>query len=180
MKKILILGALVSGAAMAGDVNVKDCLIQEVISGKNMTGAFFDIENTGKEAVKLTGAAADKITSHVELHEMIHKDGKMEMSQIQEYDVTPGEVHHFKKGGYHVMLMDIEDKNFPKAGETYPMELKFDNGETLKCDAKALTVEQAIEHFKAKADKMDGHHHGDMKHEGHDHGKKEEHKHKHG
>ena len=184
MKKILILGALISSAAMAaGDVSVSNCLIQEVIPGKQMTGAFFDIENKGKEDVKLTGAAADKITSHVELHEMIHKDGKMEMSQIQEYNVTPGSVHHFKKGGYHVMLMDIEDKNFPKAGETYPMELKFDNGETLKCDAKALTVEQAIEHFKAKADKTDGHQHGDMKHDGHD-GKKEEakheHKHKHG
>ena len=169
MKKILILGALVSGAAMAGDVNVKDCLIQEVISGKNMTGAFFDIENTGKEAVKLTGAAADKITSHVELHEMIHKDGKMEMSQIQEYDVTPGEVHHFKKGGYHVMLMDIEEKNFPKVGESYPMELKLSNGETLKCDAKTITVEEAIKHFKIE-DGKDGHDHGDK----HDHDKKEE------
>ena len=183
MKKILILGALISSAAMAaGDVSVSNCLIQEVIPGKQMTGAFFDIENKGKEDVKLTGAAADKITSHVELHEMIHKDGKMEMSQIQNYDVTPGE-HHFKKGGYHIMLMDIEDKNFPKAGETYPLELKLSNGETLKCDAKALTVEQAIEHFKDKADKTDGHQHGDMKHDGHD-GKKEEanheHKHKHG
>ena len=165
MKKILILGALVSGAAMAGDVNVKDCLIQEVISGKNMTGAFFDIENTGKEAVKLTGAAADKITSHVELHEMIHKDGKMEMSQIPEYDVTPGEVHHFKKGGYHVMLMDIEEKNFPKVGESYPLELKLSNGETLKCDAKTITVEEAIKHFKIE-DNKDGHgHDGDKKEE---------------
>ena len=171
MKKILILGALVSGAAMAGDVNVKDCLIQEVISGKNMTGAFFDIENTGKEAVKLTGAAADKITSHVELHEMIHKDGKMEMSQIQEYDVTPG-LHHFKKGGYHVMLMQIDKKNFPKVGESYPLEFKLGNGETLKCDAKTITVEEAIKHFKIEEKSND---HGDKKEDhGHDHGDKKE------
>ena len=177
MKKILILGALISSAAMAaGDVSVSNCLIQEVIPGKQMTGAFFDIENKGKEDVKLTGAAADKITSHVELHEMIHKDGKMEMSQIQSYDVTPGE-HHFKKGGYHIMLMDIEDKNFPKVGETYPLELKLSNGETLKCDAKTITVKEAIEHFKVEDGKAGGH---DMK-DGHD-GKKDEamHKHKHG
>ena len=175
MKKILILGALISSAAMAaGDVSVSNCLIQEVIPGKQMTGAFFDIENKGKEDVKLTGAAADKITSHVELHEMVHKDGKMEMSQIQSYDVTPGE-HHFKKGGYHIMLMDIEDKNFPKVGETYPLELKLSNGETLKCDAKTITVKEAIEHFKVEDGKAGGH---DMK-DGHD-GKKEEAKHKHG
>lgn len=165
MKKILILGALISSAAMAaGDVSVSNCLIQEVIPGKHMTGAFFDIENKGKEDVKLTAATADKITSKVELHEMVHKDGKMEMSQIQSYDVTPGE-HHFKKGGYHVMLMDIEEKNFPKVGESYPLELKLSNGETLKCDAKTITVEEAIKHFKIE-DNKDGHgHDGDKKEE---------------
>mgnify|MGYP000845721325 FL=1 len=183
MKKILILGALISSAAMAaGDVSVSNCLIQEVIPGKQMTGAFFDIENKGKEDVKLTGAAADKITSHVELHEMIHKDGKMEMSQIQEYDVTPG-LHHFKKGGYHVMLMQIDKKNFPKVGESYPLEFKLGNGETLKCDAKTITVKEAIEHFKVEGDKAGAHGHDmkghdmkghdmkghDMKKEGHEH-----------
>jgi periplasmic protein len=177
MKKILILGALISSAAMAaGDVSVSNCLIQEVIPGKQMTGAFFDIENKGKEDVKLTGAAADKITSHVELHEMIHKDGKMEMSQIQEYNVTPGSVHHFKKGGYHVMLMQIEEKNFPKVGETYPLELKLSNGETLKCDAKTITVKEAIEHFKVEDGKAGGH---DMK-DGHDKKDEAKHEHKHG
>ena len=175
MKKILILGALMSGAAMAGDLSVKDCLVQEVIPGKHMTGAFFNLENSGKDTVKLTAATADKITSKVELHEMVHKDGKMEMSQIQSYDVTPGE-HHFKKGGYHIMLMDIEDKNFPKAGETYPMELKFDNGETLKCDAKTITVKEAIEHFKVEDGKAGGH---DMK-DGHDKKDEAKHEHKHG
>ena len=169
MKKILILGALISSAAMAaGDVSVSNCLIQEVIPGKQMTGAFFDIENKGKEA--------DKITSHVELHEMIHKDGKMEMSQIQEYNVTPGSVHHFKKGGYHVMLMQIEEKNFPKVGETYPLELKLSNGETLKCDAKTITVKEAIEHFKVEDGKAGGH---DMK-DGHDKKDEAKHEHKHG
>ena len=86
MKKILILGALISSAAMAaGDVSVSNCLIQEVIPGKQMTGAFFDIENKGKEDVKLTGAAADKITSHVELHEMIHKDAS-ERSRFMKFE----------------------------------------------------------------------------------------------
>ena len=115
MKKILILSALISGTALAGDLSVKDCLIQEVIPGKQMTGGFFVLENSGKDTVKLIGASVEKITDKVELHEMIHKDGQMEMSQIQSYDVTPGE-HLFKKGGYHIMFMDV--KQFPKAGET--------------------------------------------------------------
>ena len=167
MKKILILGALISGSAMAADLNVKDCLIQEVIPGKEMTGGFFTLENGGKDTVKLVGASVEKITDKVELHEMIHKDGKMEMSQIQSYDVTPGE-HQFKKGGYHIMFMEV--KHFPKAGETYPVELKFDNKETLKCDAKVLTVEETIKHFKLDGEKAGGHDH-DKKADDHDHGK---------
>jgi len=166
MKKILILGALISGSALAADLSVKDCLIQEVVPGKEMTGGFFTLENGGKDTVKLVGASVEKITDKVELHEMIHKDGKMEMSQIQSYDVTPGE-HQFKKGGYHIMFMEV--KHFPKAGETYPVELKFDNKETLKCDAKVLTVEETIKHFKLDGEKAGGHDH-DKKADDHGHG----------
>ena len=179
MKKILILSALISGTALAGDLSVKDCLIQEVIPGKQMTGGFFVLENSGKDTVKLIGASVEKITDKVELHEMIHKDGQMEMSQIQSYDVTPGE-HLFKKGGYHIMFMDV--KQFPKAGETYPVELKFDNKETLKCDAKVLTVEETIKHFKLDEPKAGEHKAGDMKDTHHDHGEKkaDNHGHAHG
>lgn len=160
MKKILIISALISSTAIAGDLSVEDCLIQEVIPGKQMTGGFFTLKNGGKDTVKLVGASVDKITDKVELHEMIHKDGQMEMGQIQSYSVTPGE-HPFKKGGYHVMFMDV--KHFPKAGETYPVELKFDNNETLKCDAKVLTVEETIKHFKLDESKAAGHKHDNMK-----------------
>jgi len=179
MKKILILSALISGTALAGDLSVKDCLIQEVIPGKQMTGGFFVLENSGKDTVKLIGASVEKITDKVELHEMIHKDGQMEMSQIQSYDVTPGE-HLFKKGGYHIMFMDV--KQFPKAGETYPVELKFDNKETLKCDAKVLTVEETLKHFKLDEPKAGEHKAGDMKDAHHDHGEKkaDDHGHAHG
>ena len=138
MKKILILGALISGSALAADLSVKDCLIQEAVPGKDMTGGFFTLENGGKDTVKLVGASVDKITDKVELHEMIE--------------------HQFKKGSYHLMFMSI--KHFPKAGETYPVELKFDNKETLKCDAKVITVEEAIKHFKLEDEKAGGH---DMK-----------------
>ena len=81
------------------------------------------------------------------------------------------------------MLMDIEEKNFPKVGESYPLELKLSNGETLKCDAKTITVKEAIEHFKVEGDKAGAHGHDmkghdmkghdmkghDMKKEGHEH-----------
>ena len=148
MKKILILGALMSGAAMAGDLSVKDCLVQEVIPGKHMTGAFFTLENSGKDTVKLTAATADKITSKVELHEMVHKDGKMEMSQIQSYDVTPGE-HHFKKGGYHIMFFGL--KKPLQEGDKFDLNLKFKN-------AKPQKITVTVKPMQAGA--MPAHDHG--------------------
>ncbi|MDO4643748.1 MAG: copper chaperone PCu(A)C [Cardiobacteriaceae bacterium] len=185
-KKIFILGALFSGVAIAGDISVKDCLIQEVIPGKQMTGAFFTLENMGKETIKLTGVTLSKLSDKVEIHEMIHQNGKMEMSQIQDYDITPGE-HRFKKGGYHAMLMDV--KHIPKIGDSYPLELKLSNGLTLTCDAKVLSVEDTIKHFvpedgKIDAMKMEDHNHnmnmdGAPQEQGHQHTKHEsEHTHK--
>ena len=172
MKKPLILAALLGSSAYAADLSLKECLIQEPVPGKNMTGAFFTVENSGKDTVKLTAAAIEKIDAKFEIHEMIHKDGKMEMSEIQSYDITPGE-HRFKKGGYHIMLMNL--KNAPKAGETYPMNLTLDNGETLNCEAKVLSVEDTIKHFKPED--QHGHGHDKKAQEHSKDGEKSAHKH---
>ena len=69
--------------------------------------------------------------------------------------------------------MFMEVKHFPKAGETYPVELKFDNKETLKCDAKVLTVEETIKHFKLDGEKAGEHDMkaDDKKADDHGHGK---------
>lgn len=146
--------ALIAGAAHAGNINLTDCLIQEIIPGGHSTAAFFNLNNTGKETVELTAAAVPALTNHAELHKMTmdKKTGTMTMQQISFFAVTPGK-HQFKLGGYHVMLMNMDAaaKNAPKIGESYPLTLTFSNGKTLTCDAKVLSVQEIRKIFPTDA-----------------------------
>lgn len=166
MRKILLsITALVVSTAYAGNITVNDCLIQETIPGGHTTAAFFTLDNTGKETVKLTAAAVPALTNHAELHKMTmdKKTGMMRMEQIPFYTVTPGK-HQFKKGGYHVMLMNINEKaeNTPKIGDSYPLTLTFNDGESLTCNAKVLSVQDIMKIFPTDSGKgkmsMPAHH----------------------
>lgn len=173
MRKIIVALALVSVTALADELEVNDCIIQEVLPGKNMTGAFVTFDNETDQPVVLEKAAIPSLSDHVELHEMAHQDGVMKMQQIKQLELRPGETI-FKKGGYHVMVMDIKD--VPEVGSEHEMAFTFANGETVSCEAEVLSVEEVMEHFGDKHDEMNHNHdHDDMDH--HHNDDKEGHKH---
>lgn len=149
MRKLLITMALASATAMAADVQVSDCIIQEVLPGKHMTAAFATFDNKGDQPVILKKAAVDSISDHVELHEMVHHDGVMKMQQIMEYQLEPGETF-FKKGGYHVMILDIEKA--PEIGSEHNITFTFADGQTAQCEAKVLSVDDVMKHFDQDKD----------------------------
>lgn len=174
MRTLLVTLGLMSGAAFAADVQVNDCIIQEVLPGKHMTGAFVTFDNETDKPVILEKATVISLSDHVELHEMVHKDGVMKMQQIKQFELQPGKTA-FKKGGYHVMIMNIAD--LPEVGSEHEMTFTFANGETASCDAEVLSVEAVMEHFSDEHGEMNHEHdHGDMEHHHHD-GGKEGHKH---
>lgn len=167
MKKIATMALLTTAMAAAqAQVSVSDCVIQEVIPPKRMTGAFLNLHNEGDKAAVLVSATAPTVTEHVELHEMAVVDGVMSMREIPQYDVTPGD-HAFVKGGYHVMLMSID--NPPKVGETHEIDLQFEDGSELSCEAKVLSVDEVMELYGVKGGHDHGHHHDHKHDDGHDH-----------
>lgn len=169
MRKLMITLALVSSAALADNVEVDNCIIQEVLPGKHMTGAFMTFENETDQPVVLEKAAINSISDHVELHEMKHEDGVMKMQEIQHYELAPGETA-FKKGGYHVMVMDVAEA--PEVGSEHEIVFTFANGETVSCEAEVLSVDDVMAHFGQDEEEM--HHHHDHDKMEHDHS---EHKH---
>ncbi|MBV7435562.1 copper chaperone PCu(A)C [Cardiobacteriaceae bacterium TAE3-ERU3] len=175
MRTLMITLGLVSGLAFADDVDVNDCIIQEVLPGKHMTGAFVTFDNETEQPVVLEKAAIASLSDHVELHEMAHQDGVMKMQEIKQLELQPGETA-FKKGGYHVMVMDIAKA--PEIGSEYEMTFTFANGKTASCEAEVLSVDDVMEHFGGKHGDMDhNHEHSDMDHS-HKHGDME-HSHEH-
>lgn len=133
-------------------VQLMHCAIQETIPGAKATGAFLTVHKGGNEALSLVGAKAPSITPHVEIHEMVMKNGTMRMSQIQQYPLKAGN-NVFKKGGYHIMLMDL--KKTLTVGEKHTLTLLFSDGSKQSCTADVKSV-QAL---TPKGMKMK-HHHG--------------------
>ncbi len=126
-KYFLLLMVATAMSFANASVKVSECVIQEVIPPKHMTGAFMKLSNDGEETIHLVGASIPTITNDVELHMMAVVDDVMMMQEIPSYELTSGE-HEFKKGGYHLMLMNIDHN--PEVGTTHTIELTLDNGET--------------------------------------------------
>lgn len=173
MRKIVMALTLLSGAALADGVDAENCIIQEVLPGKHMTGAFVTFDNETDHPVILEKAEIASVSDHVELHEMAHENGVMKMQEIKQYELPPGETA-FEKGGYHVMIMDIE--NIPEIGSEHEMTFTFESGETVSCEAQVLSVDEVMEHFKDQNGDMK-HDHSDMHHHDHDSTDKGGHKH---
>ncbi len=164
-KKTLLALVFLSANAVAHDehktndaVSLSNCAIQETIPGAKATGAFLTIHKTdGDTALSIVGAKAPEITDHVELHEMVMKDGVMKMQQIPAYELKKGD-NVFKKGGYHVMLMSLQKKL--TVGEKYPITLVFSDGSEKTCEANVKSVAD----LTPKGMMMKHHKHGDVKH----------------
>lgn len=162
MKPLLfIAAALAAGHAIAADkataaTELRDCVIQEVIPGKNMTGAFLTFVHKG-EAVEIKSGEIPSVTPNIEFHQMVMKGDIMEMSPLENLKVEEGE-RVFKKGSDHIMLMQIPDDKHPKKGETHTITVHFSDGSQASCDAQVKTVEEVIE--AAKAASSHDHAHG--------------------
>ena len=101
--------------AIAAHTELKDCVIQEVLPGKNMTGAFVRFVHHGAP-VELVRVEVPGVSPRIELHSMKMKDGVMEMARMTDLKLSEGE-RRFRKGGDHVMLFDIAQN--PAIGSTH-------------------------------------------------------------
>lgn len=119
-------------------VMLQNCVIQETIPGAKHTGAFLNIHKMSEKELALVAAQVPSITDHVEIHEMIMKDGTMKMQKIEKYDLEEGD-NLFKKGGYHIMLMGLAGKTV-KVGEKHNITLKFSDDSEKTCEAEVKSV----------------------------------------
>lgn len=110
--------------------------INPTVPGMSVTGAYFDLFNSGKEDIRLIGASS-KISNHIEVHEHINKDGLMKMQEVPEgVVVSAGQKQSFKPGGYHLMIMNL--KTAVKEGSHIELILHFSNGTSKSVTAKAI------------------------------------------
>lgn len=140
MKNILLALIAASSLTAYAQTNVNtlsNCQIQEVIPGKMMTGAFFQLHHEGGEESIISAAIPD-LTPMVQLHQMTMKDGVMEMKQVPSFPVKAGDNVYDNSTGFHLMVMNL--KAAPAVGTVHTLTLTFDNGETASCEAEVVSV----------------------------------------
>lgn len=114
-------------------VSVHDAWVREPMGGRNMTGAFAVVENSGATPKAIVAASSD-VSDKVELHEMKNDGGMMRMSPVKRMDVPANGKLELKPGSFHVMLFDVKRKIAD--GEKVSITFTFDDGSKVTTEAQ--------------------------------------------
>ena len=127
-------------AAEAGPVlSYTDAFVMEPIGARDMSMGGVTLSVEGGD-VTLTSASSTSIDT-IELHTMAMVDGKMQMRQVEGFEIADGENLELKRGGDHLMLFGVGTDVV--GGETVDITLNFDaDGEpmTLVVEADVRVV----------------------------------------
>lgn len=154
LRLIVSLAALILATATqaqgvkAGAIQIDRAYARATAPGQPAGGAYLRLDNRGP-ADRLLVASAD-VSQRVELHEMKMEADVMRMRQVDAIELPANKVVELKPGGLHIMLIGL--KAPLKAGERFPMTLRFEKAGEVKLDVAVEAVKPA----------GPGHH--DMKH----------------
>jgi len=131
----LLAATLLAAAALAqaqNAVKVDKAWARPTVAGQAGGGGFLTIVGGGS-ADRLLSASAG-ISKSVELHKMEMDGNVMRMRAVDAIDVPAGGTVELKPGGLHVMFIGL-NKTL-KAGERFPLTLKFEKAGELKVDVQ--------------------------------------------
>lgn len=110
-------------ASEAGPVlSYTDAFIMEPIGDRDRTMGGVNLSVDGGD-VRLTGASSTSVGT-IELHTVAMTDGKMQMRQVEGFDLTDGEPLSLERGGNHMMMFGINEDLI--SGETVDITLNFE------------------------------------------------------
>ena len=134
-------------------VKVEAAWARPTAAGQAAGGGFLKITG-GAAADRLLGGSAG-ISKAVELHTMQMDGDVMRMREVPGIEVPAGQAVELKPGGLHLMFMGL--KQPLKAGDSFPLTLRFEKAGEVKVDVKVSAQAPA----GAAADKAG---HGSHKH----------------
>lgn len=130
-KHLLILAALLLPASYAsaedyrlGELTIASPWSMELPPNAPTVAAYFVIHNNGSTADTLMSVDTP-IAGLAQLHEHVHANGLMKMQQVPSVAVAAGGDAVFAPMGYHVMLLELQDKSRLTDGHTFPLTLHF-------------------------------------------------------
>lgn len=138
-----------AAAAEAGALTIEDPWVRATTGTEDptMTAAFLVIDNETEEDVTLESATSPAAPM-VQIHEMAEVDGETVMREAEHgVLVRAGGGQLLQPGGYHLMLMDLEDEL--AAGAEVDLALTFSDGTTLEVTAPVKEFTEDGGHYHA-------------------------------
>ncbi len=125
----LLLAACASGgvkpAAEVGELQIFDPFARV---GLEEGAVYFAVRNAGAEDDALVGASSP-VAEEVGLHSTMMMDGSMRMMPVERVPLPAGGWMALSPGGYHIMLMGLQEKLEP--GDVITVELRFQRAGTV-------------------------------------------------
>jgi periplasmic copper chaperone A len=110
---------------------------------EGVSAVYLTLENTGETPLILAAADAP-IAAEVQIHMTRMQDGVMQMREVEGVEVLPGEPAVLEPGGYHIMLLDLQQDLEP--GDALVVDLTLtagDDAEPLMLQLGAPVLEEA-------------------------------------
>jgi periplasmic copper chaperone A len=138
IRRTLIAAALLAAtvAQAQNAVKVEKVWARPTVAGQSGGGGFLTITG-GAAADKLVSASAG-VSKTVELHKMEMDGNVMRMRPVDAIEVPAGATVMLQPGGLHIMFIGL-NKTL-KAGDSFPMTLKFEKAGEVKVDVKVTTM----------------------------------------
>ena len=143
---VLALGVLVAcGDDSAGSDAIKVSNARARFTTTDVGAVYFDVRSTGA-GDRLVGASAT-IAGDTQIHEIVSEGGSSMMRQVEAgIAIDPGGHVALQPGGYHVMVLGVDD--IPEPGTTFELVLEFER-------AGRMTVTVHVQEFGAEDGGMD-------------------------
>jgi len=132
MKRITFAALIFAALPVMAQVTVKDPWVPATVPAMKATGAFMQI--TSAQDARLVEVKSP-VAGIIEIHESTMDKGVMKMRALPDgLDLPAGKAVELKRGGYHVMMMDLKQQM--KEGDTVPLTLVIEGK-----DKKRTTIE---------------------------------------
>jgi copper(I)-binding protein len=140
LNKLIVLAALLLPACFAnahdykaGQLEVAHPWSMELPPNAPTVAAYFVITNKGDTADRLVSVDSP-IAGSAQLHEHVQQGDLMKMQQVPSVAIPAGGVVTFAPMAYHVMLLDLKDRDLLRDGQKFPLTMHFEKSGEVTVD----------------------------------------------
>lgn len=101
----LIISACSPPMVTEPDISISGAWVRLPPAGRDITGGYFVIENTGAADVLLS--VSSPTAGSIEMHHHVQEDGMMQMREVPRIEVPANGPLVFQPGGYHLMMFGV-------------------------------------------------------------------------